>query len=151
MARLQGNLLDHGTDLVHPPFWYCAWAWGLSGGVASSPVFQASLWMVALYVFDRVLEKTFKRRTGRSVQDYRPLDVRFRTFSSRRNVNLALFALALPLGLGEAAFYAIVAWQAVTAAWHLVRLIQFWKREGQGSSAWAAVVPEGLGAVQGVR
>ena len=27
-----GNVLDHGLDLVHPPFWYCAWAYGLSHG-----------------------------------------------------------------------------------------------------------------------
>ena len=24
-----GNVLDHGLDIVHPPFWYWAWAWGL--------------------------------------------------------------------------------------------------------------------------
>ena len=24
-----GNVLDHGIDQVHPPFWYFAWAWGL--------------------------------------------------------------------------------------------------------------------------
>ena len=130
-----GNILDHGTDLVHPPIWYCAWAWGLTGGAFSSPVFQASLWMVALYVLDRLLEKAFKLRTGRSVQDYRPLDVRFRTFAARRNVNLALFAVALPIGLGEAAMYAIVAWQAATAGWHLVRLIQFWEQEKTAAPA----------------
>jgi hypothetical protein len=25
-----GHLLDHGTDLIHPPFWYFAWGVGLS-------------------------------------------------------------------------------------------------------------------------
>jgi phosphatidylglycerophosphate synthase len=143
-----GNVLDHGTDLVHPPIWYCAWAWGLGGAVAS-PVFQASLWMAALYVLDRLLEKAFKLRTGCSVQDYRPLDVRLRTFASRRNVNLALFAAAVPLGLGEAALYAIVAWQAATAGWHLVRLIQFWKPERPTAPAWAGPLPDVPGAVQG--
>ena len=24
-----GNVFDHGTDLVHPPFWWFAWYWGL--------------------------------------------------------------------------------------------------------------------------
>ena len=38
-----GTVLDHGLDLVHPPFWYCAWAYGLSQGDVWSPVFLASL------------------------------------------------------------------------------------------------------------
>ncbi len=122
----QGNLLDHGADLIHPPFWYCAWALGLSGGDPFSGVFQASIWMMGIYALDRVLEQLFKVCTGRSVQDFRPIDVKLRTISSRRNVNLAVFVVALPLGLGIPAFYAIVGWQALTAAYHLVRVVQFW-------------------------
>ena len=147
----KGDILDHGTDLVHPPFWYCAWAWGLSGGEASSPLFQASLWMAALYVLDRLLEKAFKLRTGRSVQDYRPLDARLRTFASRRNVNLAVFAVALPLGLAEAALYAIVAWQAATAAWHLLRLIQFWRPGPEGAPTWSPPLPGASEAIDAAR
>ena len=25
-----GDILDHGIDLIHPPFWYVAWAWALA-------------------------------------------------------------------------------------------------------------------------
>ncbi|MCW5746875.1 MAG: CDP-alcohol phosphatidyltransferase family protein, partial [Alphaproteobacteria bacterium] len=25
-----GNVFDHGTDLIHPPFWWFAWYWGLA-------------------------------------------------------------------------------------------------------------------------
>lgn len=122
-----GDVLDHGTDVVHPPLWYFAWAWGLSGGVASSLVFQSSLWLAGLYVIDRILERIFKSCTGgRSVQDYTPLDARLRTFVSRRNVNLALFTVALPFGLGVEAFLAVVGLQLATALYHLVRVIQFW-------------------------
>jgi phosphatidylglycerophosphate synthase len=128
----RGNILDHGTDLVHPPLWYFAWAWGLSGGVASAAVFQASVWMAGLYICDRLLETLFKSCTGgRSVQDYTPLDSRLRTFVSRRNVNLALFTVALPFGLGTEAFFAIVGLQLATAAYHLVRVIQFWNANEQ--------------------
>jgi phosphatidylglycerophosphate synthase len=122
----QGNLLDHGTDLIHPPFWYFGWAWGLSGGDPFSPVFQASIWSMGIYVFDRMLERLFKVCTGRSIQDFRPIDVKLRTFVSRRNVNLAIFVVALPLGVGIEAFYAIVGWQALTAIYHFVRVLQFW-------------------------
>lgn len=123
----QGDVFDHGTDLVHPPLWYFAWAWGLSGGVASSAVFQASLWLVGLYIVDRILETLFKSCTrGRSVQDFTPLDARLRTFVSRRNVNLAIFTIALPLGLGLEGFAVVVGLQAATVVYHLIRVIQFW-------------------------
>jgi hypothetical protein len=95
-------------------------------------VFQASIWMMGIYVFDRMLERLFKVCTGRSIQDFRPIDVRLRTFVSRRNVNLAVFVVALPIGLGIEAFYAIVGWQALTAAYHFVRVIQFWDGDPNG-------------------
>ena len=122
----QGNLLDHGTDLIHPPIWYFGMAWGLSGGDPFSNVFQASIWMMGLYVFDRMLERLFKVCTGRSIQDFRPIDVTLRTFVSRRNVNLAIFVVALPFGLGIEAMYVIVGWQALTAAYHFQRVLQYW-------------------------
>jgi phosphatidylglycerophosphate synthase len=122
----QGDVLDHGLDLVHPPFWYWAWGWALSGGDPSAAVFQAGLWMAVIYIFDRILEMLFTASTGKSIHGYTELDARMRTFISRRNVNLALFTLALPLGLGVPAFYAIVAWQAASAAFHLSRVIKFW-------------------------
>jgi phosphatidylglycerophosphate synthase len=123
----QGDVLDHGTDVVHPPIWYIAWAWGLSGGDASSTVFVASLVMGGLYALDRILESLFKSCTGgRSVQDYTPLDTRLRTFVSRRNVNLAIFTVALPLGLGAEGFFAIVGLQLATVVYHAVRVAQCW-------------------------
>jgi len=141
----QGDVMDHGLDLIHPPFWYMAWAWGLSGGDPSSWVFQASLWMLGLYIGDRLLEKVFKACTGHSVQDYRPLDVRLRTFASRRNVNLVLFAVALPFGLGVPAFYAVVGLQLATLVYHLVRVIQFWDGddEEQSDESMGAALSQG--------
>ena len=139
----QGDVLDHGTDYVHPPIWYWAWAWGLSGGDPYSAVFQASIWMAGLYILDRVLETLFKSCTGgRSVQDYTPLDTRLRTFVSRRNVNLAIFTVALPFGLGVEAFYAVVGLQLATVVYHLVRVIQFWDADEQTSSPTALPAPD---------
>jgi phosphatidylglycerophosphate synthase len=122
----QGDVLDHGMDIVHPPFWYWAWAWGLSGGEFYSGAVTASMWMVVFYIFDRIMETLFQASTGKSIHGYTEFDIRMRTFISRRNVNLALFTVALPLGLGLEAFYLIVVWQVVTAAYHLSRVIQFW-------------------------
>jgi hypothetical protein len=82
--------------------------------------------MAVFYIFDRVMEMLFTACTGKSIHGYTEFDIRMRTFISRRNVNLALFTIALPLGLGLESFYVIVAWQGVSAAYHLSRVITFW-------------------------
>ena len=128
-----GNLLDHGLDVVHPPLWYLAWGLALGGGNTSSAPFQASLVMLGLYALDRIVTLVFRRRTGVSIHGATPVDVRVRTFISRRNVNLPFFTAALAwdalAGTATAApavFYAIVAWQALSLAWHGQRLFAFW-------------------------
>jgi phosphatidylglycerophosphate synthase len=137
-----GNVLDHGLDLVHPPFWYMGWAWGLSGGDTNSSVFQASIWMFGFYVADRLCAPIFKARTGRSIHGYLPVDVKIRTFISRRNVNLPFFTATIGIDalrpgtgweLSIGAFFAMVAWQAVCIVYHAVRTIQFFNVE-KGSS-----------------
>jgi phosphatidylglycerophosphate synthase len=79
-----GNVLDHGLDLVHPPFWYCAWAYGLSassnGGDVWSPVFVASLVMLVLYVIDRLILKVYPTRFGRGLHTHAAIDGLVRTF-----------------------------------------------------------------------
>jgi phosphatidylglycerophosphate synthase len=130
----RGDVLDHGLDIVHPPFWYWAWAWGLSGGDPYSPVFVSSLYMAGFYIFDRILETVFKGITGTGIASWKPLDERMRTFISRRNVNLAVFTVALPLGLGVEAFYLIVAWQAFTVLFHLSRVVAVWQENPTSAS-----------------
>ena len=128
-----GEILDHGLDIVHPPIWYLAWGYSLGGGDLSSPTFRASLWMFGFYVADRIATGIFKGRTGRSIHGFTPLDEKVRSFISRRNVNLALFTVALLLdwalpGLraAEFTFYFIVLWQAACLIWHAERVVQFW-------------------------
>jgi phosphatidylglycerophosphate synthase len=128
-----GEFLDHGLDIVHPPLWYMAWAWGLEGGSVSSGLFQASLWLVGFYILDRIVAGIFKARHGASIHGASPLDERVRTFISRRNVNVVLFTAALIFDwiapgyqVATATFYFIVAWQVMSCAWHCQRLAQFW-------------------------
>ena len=82
--------------------------------------------MLSIYVFDRVLETVFKANTGQSIHAATPLDEKVRTFVSRRNVNLAILALALPFGYGIEALYFMAVWQGLSALFHLTRVIQFW-------------------------
>ena len=136
-----GDVLDHGLDIVHPPVWYMAWAYALSGGSISGAPFAASLGLLGFYVLDRLCALAFRWRTGASIHGATPLDERLRTFISRRNPNLALFTLALLLdwaipgpgeGMALAAFYAIVAWQVACFAWHAERVVHFWNRRLAG-------------------
>jgi len=136
-----GEVLDHGLDIVHPPIWYLAWGWALGGGAPGSLPFRAALWMLAIYVIDRVIAGVFKWRLGRSIHGYTPFDERMRTFISRRNVNLVFFTLALAIdaaspvdGWPAATFcwFAIVAWQALCLVFHLQRLGHFWHEGSRG-------------------
>jgi phosphatidylglycerophosphate synthase len=123
-----GNVLDHGLDIVHPPLWYLAWAWGLAGGVAgdapTSPLFVSALWMTGFYVADRLVLAIYRNIFKRGLHTHAPIDARVRSFISRRNINLPLFTVGVIAGYGAEVFYAIVAWQAVTLAWHAGRT--FW-------------------------
>ncbi|MEE8580391.1 MAG: CDP-alcohol phosphatidyltransferase family protein [Myxococcota bacterium] len=132
-----GEILDHGTDILHPPLWYLAWGFALAGGDLSATAFTLSLWMFGLYAADRLCPLLFMWRTGRSIHGFRPLDRRVRTFVSRRNVNLPVFTLALVLdvlvpGVGFAlpAFALIVAWQAACLVFHVARVARFWSDAG---------------------
>lgn len=118
-----GHVLDHGLDVIHPPFWYAAWAWALDGG-QFGPFSRAAIALAAVYVLDRIVTEIFTRTTGRSIHAFAPIDVRMRTWISRRNINVPLFTLGLLLGVPGAAFAVVVAWQGLTFLFHTVRLVQ---------------------------
>lgn len=116
-----GNVLDHGLDIVHPPFWYLAWAWGLVQAGADPLLWTAAWSMVGLYVLDRLLLMLAKARFGRGLHAMTPLDATVRSVISRRNTNLAILTVGLAVGANETAFIAVVAWQGATALWHAAR------------------------------
>lgn len=129
-----GNVLDHGLDIVHPPFWYTAWAIGLSGrplqgmwregSIEADPLFLAAIVLVGLYVADRLVLAVYKwRYRGRGLHAHAPLDAAFRAVVARRNIFLPLFLLGVVLGLGRETFWLLLVWQAATVAWHAGRTI----------------------------
>lgn len=116
-----GNLLDHGLDIVHPPLWYAAWAWGLGARGLDGPLGLAGLLLIGFYVGDRLVLMVAKARFGRGLHAMHPLDAAARTWIARRNVNLVIMTLGLLAGQAEAAFYLICAWQGATMLWHAAR------------------------------
>ncbi|WPB58957.1 CDP-alcohol phosphatidyltransferase family protein [Xylophilus sp. GOD-11R] len=118
-----GNVLDHGVDIVHPPFWYFAWAWGLGAHSSADPLYQAALWLIFFYVADRIVLGIAKARLGFALHAATRLDGRVRSFIARRNITMTIMAVALAIGAGPAGFYIVTAWQGLTFGWHAVRTI----------------------------
>lgn len=116
-----GNILDHGLDIVHPPLWYAAWAWGLGAREAGDPLAITAALLIAFYVGDRLVLMLAKARFRRGLHAMRPLDAAVRTWIARRNVNLVIFTVGLLVGQAPAAFLLICFWQGATMLWHAVR------------------------------
>ena len=116
-----GDVLDHGLDIVHPPFWYLAWAWGLSGGDPYSGLLFAGWALTAFYVGDRLALMVAKWHFGRGLHAMTALDGAVRAIIARRNINLLIFTAGLAAGAAETGFYAVVAWQGLTMLWHIWR------------------------------
>jgi phosphatidylglycerophosphate synthase len=113
-----GNALDHGLDIVHPPFWYFGWALGLGAVAWSDPLYQAGVWLIVFYVADRLVLGQAKRRLGYTLHAATPLDERVRSVIARRNITMTIMAVALLAGVGVYGFYFITAWQILTFLWH---------------------------------
>ena len=118
-----GNLLDHGIDQVHPPFWYFAWAWGLGARTPADPLYQAAILLILFYLADRIVLAAAKRRLGFALHAATRLDGRVRSWIARRNITMTIMAFALLLGQGAAGFWIVTAWQGLTFAWHAARTI----------------------------
>ena len=121
-----GHLFDHGIDVIHPPVWYCSWAWGLTGGPPAvwtlAPVLGAIL---AAYVAGRLVEMVFKHWVGGcSLFTWRPVDSYFRLIMARRNPNLLLLTGFTVAGAPGAGLVAVALWTGVSSLVLAIRLLQ---------------------------
>lgn len=131
-----GHVLDHGLDLVHPPFWYLAWVLGLpSGAVWLGPALMITL---LGYVLGRLLEGVFLLVFKMEIHSWRPIDSFFRTITARRNPNLILLSVAMLGGRPDWGLVLVAVWTLCSIAFHSVRLLQacgqVWR--GQPLQTW---------------
>ncbi|MFP5330252.1 MAG: CDP-alcohol phosphatidyltransferase family protein [Alphaproteobacteria bacterium] len=122
-----GEAFDHGIDLIHPPFWYWAWAEGLAAyGTPLEPVYSAMLLAAIIigYVAQRVIEGIFIVRFGMHIHVWRKIDSQFRLVTARRNPNMVLMAGALLFGRPDTGLELVAAWTILSLIFHLVRLAQ---------------------------
>lgn len=119
-----GNVLDHGLDLVHPSFWYFAWAWGLGARSPDDPLFLVGVLLVVFYLGDRIVLGVAKKRLRFGLHAATVLDGRVRSVIARRNILMTVMAVALPAGLGAAGLVISAVWQALTLGWHGARTLR---------------------------
>lgn len=125
-----GNVFDHGTDLIHPPFWYWAWYVGLGGASVVEPwVFWV---IIAGYILGRGQEGLFIWQFGIEMHIWRPLDSRFRLITARRNPNLIILSIAVLLGAPDIGFEVVAWWTILSFLFHCLRIAQAFAARAQG-------------------
>ena len=120
-----GHALDHGMDILHPPFWY--WFWGLSL-LPLEPLFgldfAALMWCILIgYVGGRVIEGAFHGLGDATLFAWRPFDAYFRLFTARRNPCLVLLTLGWLAGAPVAGFWLLAVWTLLSTLVLLWRLM----------------------------
>ena len=121
-----GNALDHGADLIHPPFWYYFWGLSLSG---FEPFFGLGVidlaWVIWIgYLLGRLAEGVFDLLGNAAIFAWRPFDAYFRLITARRNTCMIPMTLCIVLGRPDWAYIAVAVWTVATTAVLLVRVSQ---------------------------
>ena len=130
-----GNIFDHGIDLVHPPFWWWAWAEGLHAyGTPLEPVCRrcCSPAIIGGYVVQRLIEGMFMRRFGMHIHvwqtDRQPIPAGHRAAQSEHG-DPGRLAAVRPARLG---LELVALWTLVSLIFHAVRLAQANARREHG-------------------
>lgn len=135
-----GNVFDHGIDLIHPPFWW--WAWAVGCAATGQPLADGG-WTLGVilvgYVAQRLEEGWFLLRFGIAIHIWRPFDSRFREITARRNPNLVILTVFTLAGSPREGLMAVAVWVAVCFVVHLVRIVQAHLAARHGPlSSWLA-------------
>ena len=136
-----GNVIDHGVDLIHPPFWWYAWAMGLSAwGLAYDPTtfwwVQGIIW--GGYIVQRLMEGWFIQRFGIHMHVWRKVDSDFRLITARRNPNMILLFFATLAGRPDIGLILVAGWTLISLIVHGVQIVQAeWaKSRGRAIESW---------------
>jgi len=131
-----GNLFDHGVDLIHPPFWWWAWAEGLEayGRPLDDRVYELMIVgaIILGYILSRVVEGIFVRRYGMHIHVWQQIDSRFRLITARRNPNMVILVVALLFGRPDLGIELVALWTLLSLIFHAVRLAQANARRDRG-------------------
>lgn len=105
--------------------WYVALGVGLSRLAASDWPFFAAALLILSDTLDNIFYTLAGKRHGKSIDLFGPFDAAFRRIAGRRNIYGFIFIAGFLAGFPLQTFTFAAVWAAITAAVHLVRLIQF--------------------------
>ncbi|PAX08085.1 CDP-alcohol phosphatidyltransferase family protein [Sphingomonas lenta] len=138
-----GNAWDHGVDLVHPPFWWWAWAEGCAA--YGRPLDDRTFWLVIGtmlfgYVAQRLIEGAFIVRFGMHIHVWQRFDSWFRLITARRNPNMVILFASLLIFRPDWGIVGVAVWTALSLVVHLVRLFQAMAARARGGAvvSWLA-------------
>lgn len=135
-----GDVLDHGIDLIHPPFWW--WAWAVGCAAVGDPLDDGGLTLAVIvggYVLQRVEEGVFIARFGIEMHIWQRFDSLFRQITARRNPNLVILTAAWAVGAPREGLIAVAVWTAICLGVHLVRILQAFAARRRGAlTSWLA-------------
>jgi phosphatidylglycerophosphate synthase len=142
-ASKLGNAWDHGVDLVHPPFWWWAWAAGCApyGRALDDRTFWIVIGtMLFGYVAQRLIEGAFIVRFGMHIHVWERFDSWFRLITARRNPNMVILFAGLVVTRPDWGIIGVAGWTAISLVVHLVRLFQAMARRASGATitSWLA-------------
>jgi phosphatidylglycerophosphate synthase len=122
-----GHVLDHSLDLIHPPLWWFAWAWGVGAP------FAPETWIViGGYLVGRLEEGIFLLAFEIEIHCWRPIDALFRTVTARRNPNLLLLSVAALGGRPDQGLVLVAIWTLASLGIHAVRIAQAFAARARG-------------------
>ncbi len=122
-----GDVFDHGIDLIHPPFWYAAWAIGLEKAgfsLAESWFWPLMVVIVGGYVIQRLMEGVAIKWLGLEIHIWRRIDTLFRQVTARRNPNLLILSAFTIVGRPDTGLIAVAVWTLVCLVLHALQLLQ---------------------------
>ena len=136
-----GNVIDHGVDLVHPPFWWYFWGTGLAYWGLQLPGTTFAFVMTAVvagYVLQRLIEGMFLKDFKMDIHVWRRFDSQFRLITARRNPNMVILFVALLFGRPDIGLIALAWWTIISLIVHAVRLAQAYgqARSGRPIVSW---------------
>ena len=141
-----GNILDHGVDIVHPPFWWIAW--GLGTFATAHPLRDAVFAPVLAaifggYLLQRLIEGVFMRRFGMHIHVWRRFDTDFRLITARRNPNMVILFVSLAAGRPDLGLIAVAVWTLLSVAVHAVQIVQAyaWRARHGALASWMEQQP----------
>lgn len=121
-----GHVLDHGMDLLHPPFWYVIWGVSLVGFVPPFgwDAYAIPWWIFGGYAVGRIAEGIFQLLFTWGIFTWRPFDSYFRLVTARRNPCMILLTISVMVGRPDWGYLAVLIWTVLTSGVLVLRLLQ---------------------------